>query len=155
MLFWLMGDLSRARPGWWSLGLFGAGLSVAWLLARDMNLLAGGELRARSLGVAAATIRILLLVVACALTAGAVVMAGAIGFVGLVVPHIVRIVAGGDHRGLVPGAALAGGILVLAADILARTLLAPRQLPVGVITALIGVPVFLYLLRRTLSATRS
>ncbi len=154
MLFWLMGDLSRANPGAWSLLLLGGCLGVTLLLARDMNLLAGGELRARSLGVAAAAVRPVLLAAACALTAGAVVSAGSIGFVGLVVPHIVRLAAGSDHRGLIPGSMLTGGVLVMTADILARSLLAPRELPVGVVTALVGVPVFLYLLRRTMTAGR-
>ncbi len=154
MLFWLMGDLSRADPGPGSLLLLGGCLGVTLLLARDMNLLAGGELRARSLGVAASAVRPALLAAACALTAGAVVSAGSIGFVGLVVPHIVRLAAGSDHRGLIPGSMLTGGVLVMTADILARSLLAPRELPVGVVTALVGVPVFLYLLRRTMTVGR-
>ena len=94
-------------------------------------------------------LRYLLFFCAALLTAAAVTLAGTIGFVGLVVPHIVRLVAGNDHRGLIPGVVLLGGGLVVFADTLARTLLAPQQLPVGVITAFIGVPLFLVLLRKT------
>jgi len=152
MLFWLMGDLSGSRPGIGSAAVLIAGLAICAANARDMNLLAGGEMRARSLGVDVGRLRVILFLCASTFTAAAVVLAGTIGFVGLVVPHMIRLVAGGDHRGLVPAAALAGGTLVVVADTVARTVIAPQQLPVGVVTALIGVPLFLVLLRKTLSA---
>lgn len=152
MLFWLMGDLADSRPGLGSLAVLAAGFAVCASHARDMNLLSGGELRAKSLGVAVNRLRVTLFLCASAFTAAAVVLAGTIGFVGLVVPHMIRLVAGGDHRGLLPASALAGGSLVVVADTLARTAIAPQQLPVGVVTALIGVPLFLVLLRKTLSA---
>jgi iron complex transport system permease protein len=117
-----------------------------------MNLMSGGELRARSLGVDVERVRITLFLCASVFTATAVVLAGTIGFVGLVVPHMIRLAAGGDHRGLLPASALAGGTLVVCADTVARTVIAPQQLPVGVVTALIGVPIFLVLLRKTLTA---
>ena len=151
MLFWLMGDLTDARPGSGSLAVLLLGFFACWFHARDMNLLSGGELRARSLGVAVRRLRITLFLSASAFTAAAVVLAGTIGFVGLVVPHIIRLICGGDHRGLLPAAALAGGALVVLADTLARTVIAPQSLPVGVVTAMIGVPLFLLLLRKTLS----
>jgi iron complex transport system permease protein len=88
------------------------------------------------------------------LTAVAVTTAGTVGFVGLVVPHLIRLIGGADHRVVIPGAALAGGSLLVVADTLARTVAAPRQLPVGAITAMVGVPLFLFLLRRSVAATR-
>ena len=91
--------------------------------------------------------------VASLMTAATVTTVGAIGFVGLVVPHLTRLILGSDHRRVIPAAALAGGILVTLADLLAGTLLAPRQLPVGALTALVGVPLFLVLLRRARTAT--
>lgn len=151
MLFWLMGDLSGTRPGAISVLVLVIGLVVCAWRARDMNLLAGGELRARSLGVDVRGLRLTLFLCASAFTAAAVVLAGTIGFVGLVVPHMIRLLAGSDHRGLLPTAALAGGALVVFADTVARTVIAPQQLPVGVVTALVGVPLFLVLLRKTLS----
>ncbi|KAA3625246.1 MAG: iron ABC transporter permease [Proteobacteria bacterium] len=152
MLFWLMGDLAGSRPGPGSLAVLLVGFAVCAFHARDMNLLSGGEMRAQSLGVAVNRLRITLFLCASAFTAAAVVLAGTIGFVGLVVPHMMRLIAGGDHRGLLPASALCGGALVVFADTLARTVIAPQQPPVGVVTALIGVPLFLVLLRKTLSA---
>ena len=149
MLFWLMGDLGHesASTGSWLLLL--AGLFVSFALARPLNLLARGEWQAASLGVDVRPLRIGLYFLASLLTATAVTLAGSIGFVGLVVPHIVRLLMGADHRVLLPAAVLLGGSLLVLADTLARTLLAPQQLPVGVVTALIGVPVFLWLLYRS------
>ena len=155
MLFWLMGDLSGTRPGAASAIVLIVGIAVCVLNARNMNLMSGGELRAQFLGVPIDQVRVVLFLCASVFTATAVVLAGTIGFVGLVVPHIIRLIAGGDHRGLVPASALAGGTLVVFADTVARTALAPHELPVGVITALIGVPVFLLLLRKTLAGGAS
>jgi len=149
MLFWLMGDLSDAfRPALPLATLFVGLIASLWLAPR-LNLANRGALRARALGVDMRRLHIQIYLMASLLTATAVSLAGAIGFIGLVAPHMVRLKAGGDHRILLPGAALAGGTLLVLADTLARTLIAPMQLPVGVLTAMLGVPVFLYLLRRT------
>ena len=150
MLFWMMGDLALAETPWGALALLFTALLFLMPFARDLGLLARGELAARSLGVPVARLRLLIYVLASLLTATAVTIAGCIGFIGLIVPHLVRLgmraTAGNDQRLLLPASALAGGALLLAADTLARTVMAPQQLPVGVLTALLGVPVFLYLL---------
>ena len=149
MLFWLMGDLSDALdPGLPWLVLL-AGLTGGLLLAPQLNLALRGTMRARALGVETQRLHLRIYLLASLLTAAAVSIAGAIGFVGLIAPHMVRLRAGADHRILLPGAALAGGTLLLLADTAARTLIAPMQLPVGVFTAMLGVPMFLYLLRRS------
>jgi iron complex transport system permease protein len=148
MLFWLMGDLSHASGGGIAFGVLVAGVVAALVLARKLNLLAQGDDRAAILGVEVAPTRLAVLLLAAALTAAAVTTAGTVGFIGLVVPHLVRLASGQDHRILVPAAALLGGGLLVLADTLARTLLAPQQLPVGVVTALVGVPLFLFLLAR-------
>ncbi len=148
MLFWLMGDLGNAGSPAASLVLLGLGLALALAAAPRLNLLARGELQAAALGVSVQRLQAGIYFGSAALTAGAVVQAGSLGFIGLVSPHLVRLLGGRDHRILLPGATLLGGALLVIADTLARTLLAPRQLPVGVLTALIGVPLFLYLLNR-------
>jgi iron complex transport system permease protein len=148
MLFWLMGDVSGAARPWPALAVLGVGLVAALPFARDLNVLARGELSARALGVAVARLRLLIYVLASLLTGVAVALVGPVGFVGLIVPHLVRLALGNDQRLLLPAAALAGGTLLTAADTAARTVMAPLQLPVGVLTALIGVPVFLFLLAR-------
>jgi len=155
MLFWLMGDLGHSAPPWWSGVILVIVLCVSFYFARSLNVLAYGEKQAQSLGVSVTKLRVLLYVFGSLLTAAAVTLAGSVGFVGLVVPHMLRIVGGGDHRWLLPAAALLGGSLVVVADTLARTLLAPQQLPVGVVTAFIGVPLFLYLLYRGSGTFRS
>ena len=154
MLFWLMGDLGHESASLGSWLLLGLGLLIAFALARPLNLLVRGEQQAAALGVDVRPLRLGLYFLASLLTALAVTLAGSIGFVGLVVPHMLRLLVGGDHRVLLPASVLLGGSLLLLADTLARTLLAPQQLPVGVVMALIGVPVFLWLLYRsaTLSA---
>ena len=149
MLYWLMGDLSYARsalPAW--LVLIPA-LVITLPLGRSLNVLARGSLQAASLGVAVRPLEITLYLLASLLTAAAVTTAGSIGFVGLVVPHMLRLMLGNDQRLMLPASVLAGGALLTLADTLARTLLAPQQLPVGVITALLGVPTFLLLLYRS------
>ena len=148
MLFWLMGDLSHAGSPWPALLVLALGLAAALPLSRDLNLLARGDLVARTLGVGVRGLRGAVYVLASLLTAVAVTTTGSVGFVGLIVPHLVRLAIGNDQRVLLPAAALAGGSLLVAADTLARTVVAPQQLPVGVLTALLGVPVFLYLLSR-------
>lgn len=148
MLFWLMGDLSGAESYVIGVATLILGLLLILPLARNLNVMARGELTALSLGVSVARLRWQLYILASLMTAAAVMMAGSIGFVGLVAPHMLRLAVGNDHRILLPGAALLGGSLLLLADTVARTALAPQQLPVGVVTALIGVPLFLYLLSR-------
>jgi iron complex transport system permease protein len=149
MLYWLMGDLSYARTPWPALGLL-LGVSLLLLpLGRSLNVLARGPLQAAALGVAVRPLEWSIYVIASLLTALAVTSAGSIGFVGLVVPHMLRLLLGNDQRLILPACALSGGILLVLADTLARTVIAPEQLPVGVITALLGVPTFLYLLHRS------
>lgn len=148
MLFWLMGDLSHAASPWLALGVLALGVIVSLPLARDLNLLARGDLVARTLGVGVRTLRGGIYVLASLLTAISVTTTGSVGFVGLVVPHLVRLAIGNDQRVLLPAATLAGGALLVCADTLARSVVAPQQLPVGVLTALLGVPVFLFLLSR-------
>lgn len=147
-LFWLMGDLdvdSYGLPAWAVLFLVGA-----WALrtAPQLNVLAHGEATAQLLGLPVRRLRIMILVAASLATAAAVSLAGAIGFVGLVVPHLLRLLIGNDQKLLLPAAMLAGGTALVLADLVARTAFAPLQLPVGVVTALVGVPVFLALLLR-------
>jgi iron complex transport system permease protein len=148
MLFWLIGDLSGAAHGGAALLTLGGVLMVAMFFARDATLLARGDLAAASLGVSVRGTTFALHLLAALATAVAVTVAGSVGFVGLVVPHAMRLLVGNDQRWLLPAAALAGGALLTFADTVARTLVAPAQLPVGVMTAIIGVPSFLWLLRR-------
>ncbi len=148
MLFWLMGDLSGAQSWAPALLALAAALLVIYPMARDLNVLLRGEMIAHALGVHVVSLRRILCLVASVATALAVTTAGAIGFIGLVVPHALRLALGNDQRMLLPASALAGGALLLLADTAARTVIAPQQLPVGVITALIGVPSFLFLLTR-------
>jgi len=148
MLFWLMGDLSQTGDPTLALIVLAAILLIALPFARELNLLARGADVAQALGVAVRPLRRGVYLVASLATAAAVTQAGAIGFIGLIVPHLVRLTTGNDQRLLLPASVLAGGSLLVIADTLARTMLAPQQLPVGVLTALIGVPAFLFLLSR-------
>ncbi|MBT9487953.1 MAG: iron ABC transporter permease [Rubrivivax sp.] len=148
MLFWLAGDLSGADAPGWPLAALVVVLALAWPLARDLNVLLRGPLAAAALGVRVGRLRWMLYGLASAAAAVAVTTAGSIGFIGLVVPHALRLLLGNDQRVLLPACVLAGGALLLGADTLARTVVAPMQLPVGVITALVGVPSFLVLLLR-------
>ncbi len=148
MLFWLMGDLSQTNDPALTLIVLAAILLIALPFARELNLLARGADVAQALGVAVRPLRRGVYLVASLATAAAVTQAGAIGFIGLIVPHLVRLTTGNDQRLLLPASVLAGGSLLVIADTLARTMLAPQQLPVGVLTALIGVPAFLFLLSR-------
>ncbi|MGA9852255.1 MAG: iron ABC transporter permease [Gammaproteobacteria bacterium] len=148
MLFWLMGDLSYRSSGWLPLIVVIVGLAVCMPFARHLNVLARGETLAEALGIAVRPFTIAIYIAASLFTAVAVTEAGAIGFVGLVIPHMLRLISGSDHRSLLPGAVLLGGSLLMLVDTLARTVIAPQQLPVGVVTAAVGVPIFLYLLNR-------
>ena len=148
MMFWLMGDFNGVDR--WQPALGGAALLLLIMLpeARALNALARGTLAAQTLGVDVRWQRLRLYAVASIATALADTTAGTVGFIGLIVPHAARLVVGNDQRRLLPIALLAGGTLLLLADTLARTVVAPVQLPVGVVMAFIGVPAFLYLLLR-------
>lgn len=148
MLFWLMGDLGQTFTWWPALLVLILALAAAMPFARELNLLSRGLMQAQALGVAIDRLRVAIYLLASLATAASVTTAGSIGFVGLVVPHLVRLALGNDQRLLLPAAVLAGGSLLVLADTAARTVIAPQQLPVGVLTALIGVPVFLFLLSR-------
>ena len=154
MLFWLMGDLSQCNQATPVLLVLVVLLLVTIPFARDLNLLARDADLAQTLGVPVNRLRLGVYGVASLATASAVTQAGAIGFIGLIVPHLVRLIVGNDQRLLIPAAILAGGSLLTIADTLARYLIAPQQLPVGVLTALIGVPVFLILLSRDARVSR-
>ena len=148
MMFWLMGDLNGVESWAPALLVLAAALAASYPVANELNVLLRGELLAHALGVRVAPLRRRIYLIASVATALAVTTAGAIGFVGLVVPHALRLALGNDQRVLLPASALAGGTLLLLADTAARSLLAPQQLPVGVITALFGVPAFMFLLTR-------
>ncbi|WP_317622736.1 iron ABC transporter permease [Pseudohongiella sp. O18] len=148
MLFWLMGDLSQSRPNLWHLLILIGGLAILLSQARHLNALSRGDLSAAALGVNVARLKLILYFSAALMTATAVTVAGSVGFVGLVVPHMLRLLGARDHRWLIPGSLFLGGSFLVLADTLARTIVAPQQLPVGVLTALIGVPLFLVILHR-------
>ncbi|MFW5824196.1 MAG: FecCD family ABC transporter permease [Marinobacter sp.] len=149
MLYWLMGDVSYARSPWPAMVLLVLACLLVFPIGRSLNVLARGPLQAAALGVNVRPLEWTIYIGASLLTATAVTTAGSIGFVGLVVPHMLRLVLGNDQRLVLPACALAGGTLLVLADTLARVAIAPEQLPVGVITALLGVPTFLYLLYRS------
>jgi len=150
LLFWLMGDFSFVEQPAPILAVAAGGTVAGLALARTLDVLGTGDWQAALLGVEVRRVRALVYGLSALLTALAVTTAGVVGFVGLIVPHFVRLAGGSDHRFVIPGSALAGGTLLVLADTLARTILAPRQLPVGAITAAVGVPAFLFLLRRSL-----
>ncbi len=149
-VFWMMGSLADAS--WTSVGLLALYLAPAILvllaLARPLNLIAIGEETAAYLGTRVESVKRVAYIVASLLVAASVAFSGVIGFVGLIVPHALRLVWGSEHRFLLPASVLAGGAFLLLADTLARTVAAPVELPVGVVTALVGVPVFVVLLTR-------
>ncbi len=150
VLFWLLGSLSGAS---WNdvavcAGVCGLGLLLCLTQASALDALAFGEDTASALGVEVGRVRVLLLVITALLTAVLVSAAGAIGFVGLALPHAARMLVGPGHRRLLPATALAGAIFLVWVDTAARTLFAPQELPVGVVTALLGVPAFAAILAR-------
>lgn len=149
MLFWLMGDLSNSHRPAAALITLALGLCGALPVARHLNVLSRGELPALGAGVATGPLHVYIYLLASLLTGAAVTLAGSIGFVGLITPHLLRLVMGNDQRVLLPASVLLGGSLLVVADTLARTVLAPQQLPVGILTAVLGVPVFLYLLNKS------
>jgi iron complex transport system permease protein len=148
--FWLMGGFSLGD--WSQVGavfpFLLVGFPIVWMLSTDLNLMALGERSAAHLGVNVVKTRVWLLMIASMMTSAAVAVSGMIGFVGLVIPHIMRMLTGADHRSLLPLSALAGAILLLWADCLARTVIAPAELPIGVITAFVGVPFFAFILKQ-------
>jgi len=154
MQFWLMGDLSIAlqRNLRWILGVTFAIAAVAiYTTAGDLNLLLSGEKEAMHLGVDVPRVRLVVYIAASILTGLAVSVSGAIGYIGLLVPHVMRWIFGSDHRVLIPTAAFGGAIALVIADTLARTVVAPAEIPVGAMTALAGAPLFIYLLRKRLT----
>ena len=146
MLYWLMGDLGYAGNPLPALLVLAVLFAVAMPFAPAMNVLALGRMKAQSLGVAVSGIEIVLFGVAAIAAVTAVLVGGTIGFVGLIVPHLVRLLGFADHRSLLPGSVLAGGGFLTLADTVARSAWAPLQFPVGVLTALLGVPILLLLL---------
>lgn len=151
--FWLMGDLTSTKTpvglGWLFTVLLIA-IGAIYSTAADLNLLLSGEQEAMHLGVDVPRVKLVVYVSASLLTGLAVSVSGAIGYVGLLVPHVMRLLFGSDHRLLIPTTALGGAIAIVVADTLARTIVAPTELPVGAMTAMAGAPVFIYLLRRRL-----
>lgn len=150
IIFWLMGDFSFANPR--AIGIIlpyiAAGFFILYYKARHLNLILSGEESALQLGVDVERLKIISYLCASMITAASVSLCGLIGFVGLIIPHSVRLLFGPDHRLLLPASALIGASFLIASDTLARTLLAPVELPVGVITAVFGGPFFIYLLRK-------
>ncbi|QAY68338.1 iron ABC transporter permease [Paenibacillus protaetiae] len=151
IMFWLMGSL--AMRSWehvyMLLPFLALGLPVLLVFSQPLNQLVFGEKHAAHMGVAVERTKLIVMLASTLLTAAAVSVAGVIGFVGLVVPHLIRLMAGPDYRLIVPLSAIGGGIFVLWADTLARMALSPREIPLGVVTALIGAPFFAYLLHRS------
>jgi iron complex transport system permease protein len=151
MVFWLMGDLAQAdvARAWLAPVAAMVALVLAFPMARALDALGQGELSAAALGVAVGRLRALALVLAALITALVVVIAGSVGFVGLVTPHLMRLAGLRRHRELLPACVLGGGTLLLLADVLSRSIVAPLQLPVGAVTAALGAPMFLWLLSRS------
>jgi len=149
IVFWIMGSLGRASWGGLAIlaPIFVVAIAVIILLSRDLNALALGDQGAFHLGVDAQRTGRLLLVLSTLLTSAAVAMAGTIGFVGLIIPHVLRLILGPDHRTLLPASVLGGGLFLVLADMAARTIMRPVEIPVGILTAFLGAPFFLFLLR--------
>jgi len=150
IIFWLMGSFSLSQ---WSevsivLPYVAAGTAVIIIFARMLNVMQLDEEQAQQLGVNVERLKIILLAAATLITAASVSFVGTIGFVGIITPHAVRLIWGADHRFLLPLSVLSGAIFMILADLVARTVLAPTEIPIGVITAICGAPFFLYLLRR-------
>jgi len=148
--FWLLGDLSQATKNGFYLTLIVAALGTIILSsqAKALNLMMTGERDAFDFGVEVKKTRLIVFGTASALVGISVAASGSVGYVGLIVPHLVRLAIGSDNRLVVPFSAIVGAIFVVLADTIARTAIAPRELPVGAITALVGAPLFIYLLRR-------
>ena len=150
IIFWLLGGFSSST---WAevhvvLPCFLIGVSIIWLHARHLNVMQLDEEQAQQLGINVERVKLILLLAATFITAAAVSFTGTIGFVGIIIPHAVRLIWGPDYRFLLPLSTLLGAIFLILADLIARTVLSPQEIPVGVITALCGAPFFLYLLRK-------
>jgi iron complex transport system permease protein len=150
IVFWLLGSLNLTT---WTyvymiLPFIAIGFVIMLYFARDLNAIALGEDQANHLGVDTETLKKIMLVCVSLVTAAAVSISGIIGFIGLIIPHIVRLLVGPDHRILIPTSALVGAIVLILCDTVARTVMSPSELPVGIITALMGCPFFIYLLVR-------
>ncbi|MGI5819338.1 MAG: FecCD family ABC transporter permease [Armatimonadota bacterium] len=150
VVYWMLGSV--AGKTWTHVMLVLPYVAIAggltWIFGRDLNVLTLGDDTAWYLGLNVEQVRLILLALSSLLTAAAVAVSGVIGFIGLVVPHLMRILAGPDHRTLLPASGVAGGTLLVLADVVARTIAVPTEIPVGIITSLIGAPFFLYLLHR-------
>jgi len=150
IVYWTMGSFNAAS--WEKIMISGpvviAGSLILILFAKDLNIMTMGDDTAKSLGVNVRSRRLLFLIISTVITAGAVSVSGVIGFVGLIIPHIMRILTGPDHKTLLPVSMAAGGIFLLISDTLARTVLSPTEIPVGIITSLFGAPFFIFLLAR-------
>lgn len=151
VIFWLMGGLTSAS--WQQFYIIAPTIAVLLIFAgfflKDLNLISLGDERASQLGVETEKVKKIMLVLASLIAAAAVSVSGIIGFVGLITPHIMRLAVGPDHKALYPASAITGAIVLLFSDTLARTVLQPREIPVGIITSIIGVPFFIYLLLRS------
>lgn len=150
IMYWLMGSLSLSdwSYGWVMFPYVTVGIAVIWLFVHKLNALALGEEAAHHLGVPVERVKLVVLISASIVTGAAVSVSGTIGFVGLIIPHTVRLLLGTDHRVLFPVSVLAGAIFLVGADTIARMVLEPRELPIGIITAFMGAPFFAYLLRK-------
>lgn len=150
MLFWLYGDLSQSRYLQLEITLpvILVVSAVIYLFARHLNLIVGGEETALQMGVEVEMLKWTSFLGVSLMTGLVVSFSGIIGFVGLIVPHLMRMMLGPDHRLLIPASALGGAVFLIAADTVARTILSPSELPVGVVTAFLGAPFFIYLLKR-------
>ena len=154
LVFWLMGNLSTSfqKSVYWFLGIgFFVATGAIYTTAADLNLLLSGEKEAMHLGVDVRRVRLVVYIAASFLTGLAVSVSGSIMYVGLIVPHVMRLIFGSDHRTLLPTAALGGAIVVVFADTIARTVVAPTEVAVGAVTAIVGAPLFIYLLRKRLA----
>jgi len=150
IFFWLSGGLIMRswQHMWFVLPYLVPGALLLYAFARELNILLLGEEASLHLGVSVEATKKILLITASLITAAAVSVSGMIGFVGLIVPHAVRIVTGPDHRTLLPVSALVGAVFLIWADVIARTVMSPQEIPVGIITAFVGAPFFIYLLRK-------
>jgi iron complex transport system permease protein len=148
VVFWMMGGLDEATWDQVAISIVPVivGCSAVMVLARDLNAMMVGEEQAGNLGINVNQTRLILLIAASLVTAIAVSVSGVIGFVGLIIPHVVRILVGPDHRILLPASIVSGALFLILTDTLARTVIAPAELPVGIITSLLGAPFFIYLL---------
>lgn len=150
IIFWTMGSFS-AR-GWAQLRIavlpVFLGSIIIYFFSKDLNILLLGEANAQNTGVAVERVKKYILVTSALITAVVVSVSGIIGFIGLIIPHIMRMLIGPDHRVLIPSSGILGGVFLIAADTLARTIIAPTEIPVGIITAIAGGPFFIYLLRK-------